>query len=163
MKNNKTDIVVMIPARIGSKGIPRKVIRPFNGKPLLFYTIDLALNIPNAVIYINTDSNLIFDLISKEYKSKVKIFLRDKKYGDDDVTLDELVLNFIAENNFKEDHILTIQPTSPLIRLETILNFVNEYKKSNYNSLITVKENRKLEWEKNKKGVYILTPHSRME
>lgn len=144
----------MIPARIGSKGISQKVIRPFLGKPLIFFSIDLALNIPNSKVYVNTDSTQISDLISKEYKSKIKIFLRDKEFGDDDITLDELVLNFLTKNNFKNEFLLTIQPTSPLIKLDTVIKFLINYKTSNYNSFITVKENRKLEWGKNKNGVY---------
>lgn len=42
--NNLPKILVVIPARGGSKGIPRKNIRALNGKPLIYYSINTALN-----------------------------------------------------------------------------------------------------------------------
>ena len=52
--------LVVIPARGGSKGIPRKNIRPFDGKPLIYYTIDVARAIvSDEDICVSTDDNEI--------------------------------------------------------------------------------------------------------
>ena len=79
-------LIIMIPARIGSKGIPQKVIRPFNDMPLIYYSIKLALKVPNAITYLNTDSKLIKEVVENEFKSDIKIFIRDKKLGNDSNT-----------------------------------------------------------------------------
>lgn len=54
------DILVIIPARGGSKGVPGKNIKPLCGRPLIHYTIDAARAIaPDADIYLSTDSDEI--------------------------------------------------------------------------------------------------------
>ncbi len=71
-------LIVMIPARIGSKGIPQKVTRPFNGQPLIFSTINVALSIPDAHVFVNTDSKKIETIVgtiawdSEEIINKLK-------------------------------------------------------------------------------------------
>ena len=42
---NDINVLIIIPARGGSKGIPRKNLRPVAGKPLIFYSIKAALNV----------------------------------------------------------------------------------------------------------------------
>ena len=63
------NVVGLIPARGGSKRVPRKNIRPLKGKPLIQYTIDAALNskLINRVI-VSTDDKEIAD-ISQQYDS----------------------------------------------------------------------------------------------
>ena len=88
-------LIVMIPARIGSKGIPQKVTRPFNGEPLIFSTINVALSIPDAHVFVNTDSKKIETIVKKKYADSVSVYFRPDDLGLDDVTLDLLALNFV--------------------------------------------------------------------
>ena len=64
MKNN---ILIIIPASGGSKGIPKKNIRPLNGKPLIWYSINNGLNLEyNCDVYVSSDDTEILS-ISKSF------------------------------------------------------------------------------------------------
>ena len=152
----------MIPARIGSKGIPQKVIRPFNDMPLIYYSIKLALKVPNAITYLNTDSKLIKEVVENEFKSDIKIFIRDKKLGNDSVTLDELTLDFLKKTKINNGTLVTLQPTSPLLSFKSLKLSLKKFNAKNYKTLITVKENTKLEWEYDNKGDLVPTYKNRL-
>jgi len=68
----------MIPARIGSKDISQKVIRPFNGQPMIFSTINVALSIPDAHVIVNTDSKKIQTTVKKKYADSVSVYFNGK-------------------------------------------------------------------------------------
>ena len=155
-------LIIMIPARIGSKGIPQKVIRPFNDMPLIYYSIKLALKVPNAITYLNTDSKLIKEVVENEFKSDIKIFIRDKKLGNDSVTLDELTLDFLKKTKINNGTLVTLQPTSPLLSFKSLKLSLKKFNAKNYKTLITVKENTKLEWEYDNKGDLVPTYKNRL-
>jgi CMP-N-acetylneuraminic acid synthetase len=61
------NILIIIPARGGSKGIPMKNIKPLGGKPLIYYAIDVARLITNDNhICVTTDDDKIIDIVKKE-------------------------------------------------------------------------------------------------
>jgi len=82
-KVNPLNILAIIPARGGSKSIPRKNIRFFAGKPLIAHTIEIALNSKfiNRVI-VSTEDDEIAN-ISKKYGAEIP-FLRPNEYAQDD-------------------------------------------------------------------------------
>tara|TARA_Y100001960_G_C14608061_1_gene794305 strand:+ start:57 stop:758 length:702 start_codon:yes stop_codon:yes gene_type:complete len=110
-------IVTVIPARGGSKSIPKKNIRLLNGKPLLSYSINYSLKseiVNNTVV--STDSIEIAE-ISKDYGAEVP-FIRPSNLAQDD-TPDYPVFKHALD--FLEDHyrlridiIILLRPTSPL-------------------------------------------------
>ena len=60
------NILVVIPARGGSKGVPKKNIKLLNGKPLIYYSIDVARNITkDENICVTTDDDEIMEMIKK--------------------------------------------------------------------------------------------------
>jgi CMP-N-acetylneuraminic acid synthetase/spore coat polysaccharide biosynthesis predicted glycosyltransferase SpsG len=144
----------MIPARIGSKGIPEKAIRPFDGEPLIFKVINTASCLENTIVYINTDSTKISNIVTKKYGDKVKIYHRPEQLGNDDVTLDELAFDFVKNRLFSGENLITIQPTSPLLRIETLTHLKAKFLRSNCDTIITVTEKRKLEWIKLNDGTF---------
>lgn len=108
-------VVAIIPARGGSKGVPRKNIKPLNGKPLIAYSI-AAAQAAKAVqrIVVSTDSEEIAE-ISRDLKAEVR--LRPAALAADDTpTRDVLehVVNELAAEGDRPDAVLTLQPTSPL-------------------------------------------------
>jgi CMP-N-acetylneuraminic acid synthetase/spore coat polysaccharide biosynthesis predicted glycosyltransferase SpsG len=141
--------LIIIPARGGSKGIPRKNIRLLNGKPLISYSIELAKGIPfKKDIYVSSDSSEILS-IAKLYGAKK--YKRPEKYSTDEVTLDPVIYDLYSKKitNNKYDFIITLQPTSPLLSLKTLVNAI-EYLINNPNidALISAKESRHLSWKK---------------
>jgi CMP-N-acetylneuraminic acid synthetase len=127
-------IIAMIPARIGSKRIPKKNLRFLNGKPLITYSIDAAKQAGIFdEIYINSDAD-IFKEIAEEYE--VKFYKRPEHLGSDTVNNDDFAFDFI--NTIQGDVLIQLLPTSPLITPEEIKDFVNEMINHQYDTLISV-------------------------
>ena len=110
-------ILAVIPARAGSKGIPNKNIRIVGGRPLVYYSINNALHSKYITdVIITTDSNPV-RIIGEQMGAKTK--WRDENLCKDDVTLDAVVYDAIPKNE-KWDYIITMQPTSPTLSVETL-------------------------------------------
>lgn len=116
------NVLVIIPARGGSKGIPRKNLRPLNGKPLIYYSITLALQSSfKPDVYVSTDDEEIA-YFSKRFGAKVHY--RDPSLGGDAVTLDPVIheayTRISADEKKQYDFVVTLQPTSPLLKAESL-------------------------------------------
>jgi len=142
------EILCIIPARSGSKGIKHKNIKIFKGKPLLAWSIEQAIQSSYKMrIIVSTDSKEYKD-ISLEYGAEVP-FLRPKEISQDesiDIELITHAINFLEENEkYKPDIILQLRPTQPLRKVEDINNclkiFIENFDK--YDSLRTVVEYEK--------------------
>ena len=108
-------ILAIIPARGGSKGLPRKNIIDLAGKPLIAWTIEASLNskyITKTIVSSNDDEILN---ISKQYNSGI---LKRKDELSLDITTSEPVVRDVLEALKKEnkefDYLVLLQPTSPL-------------------------------------------------
>ena len=110
-------ILAVIPARAGSRGIPNKNIRIIGGHPLIYYSIKNALSseLITSVI-VSTDSAEVA-IIAEQMGAKVK--WRDVALCGDAVTLDAVIADAVpAEEQW--DYIVTMQPTSPTLRVATL-------------------------------------------
>ena len=110
-------IIALIPARSGSKSVPRKNIRKLCGKPLLSYAIQTALE--SALIdrvVVTTDNKEIAD-IAKKYGAEVP-FLRPKEISGDyalDIEYHQHAIDWLRENeNYTPDLIVNLRPTNPI-------------------------------------------------
>jgi len=143
-------IIGIIPARGGSKGIPKKNIRLLAGKPLIAYSIEAALKSKyiNKVV-VSTEDEEIAE-ISKLFGAEV--IKRPKELGRDEVPLDPVIfhaVNFIErKENMKYDFVVTIQPTSPLLSTHTIDKAIKIILNRGYDTLISVKKETHLYWLK---------------
>lgn len=106
----------IIPARGGSKGIPRKNIKPLNGRPLIYYSIDVARELaPDEDICVSTDDSEIIQIV-QDYGLRVP-FIRPATLATDSATTNDVlihVLNFYKKLGKRYDAIILLQPTSPL-------------------------------------------------
>ncbi len=141
-------IIVVIPARGGSKGIPRKNIRLMNGLPLISYAIKVALGSSfQPDVYVSTDSTEIADVA---VKFGARILMRDFSLSGDMVTLDPVIYDALVkaeqENSSKYDMIITMQPTSPLTSGDTLDRAIKEFVEKKYNTLISVVNKPHLSW-----------------
>ncbi|MDA9026946.1 acylneuraminate cytidylyltransferase family protein [Flavobacteriaceae bacterium] len=115
MDNNIKDVLVIIPARGGSKGIPNKNIKNFNGDSLLFRTVSQALRIfDNSQVFVSTDSLKYKDLVEEYFDLKIES-LRPEDYSTDFSSNDDYIRHAISiyENRFNFKWILILQCTSP--------------------------------------------------
>lgn len=107
--------LVIIPARGGSKGIPRKNIRPFKGKPLIHYAIDVARSIAcDEDICVSTDDDEIIESV-QSYGLKVP-FKRPGHLATDTCGTDDVLrhaLSHYEKSGRKYDNIILLQCTSP--------------------------------------------------
>ncbi|NRT73694.1 cytidylyltransferase domain-containing protein [Clostridium beijerinckii] len=136
------NIVAIIPARSGSKGIKDKNIKKLSGKPLIAYTIEAAIRskVFEDVI-VSTDSE-VYKKISEEYGAWVP-FLRPKELAQDQSSTNDAVEDILLrlKSIGKEYKILIIlQPTSPLRDEEDIKNSIKEFKEKKANSLVSMCE-----------------------
>jgi len=118
------NILGLIPARGGSKGLPRKNIKPLLGKPLIAWTIEQALASKYLdKVVVSTDDKEITE-ISKKYGAEIP-FVRPKELAEDNAKGIDVVLHtidWLKENDKKKqyDLIILLQPTSPLRKSDDI-------------------------------------------
>ena len=137
--NKNFKILALITARGGSKGIPKKNIYPICGKPLIYYTINAALNSKfiNSV-YVSSDDSEILE-ISKGYGAIPLI--RPENLSLDTTSSEAVIEHAIEElQSEKFDIILLLQPTSPLRTSEDIDNAINRFINSDATALISAFE-----------------------
>ena len=110
--------IAIIPARGGSKRIPRKNIKDFFGKPLIAYSIQAALESKLFdKIIVTTDDEEIAE-IAKEYGAQIP-FIRPSELSDDFTGTSDVVehaLNYLKEDGEEFDYACTIYATAPLLQ-----------------------------------------------
>jgi CMP-N-acetylneuraminic acid synthetase len=137
----KLKIIAIIPARGGSKRIPKKNIKNMAGKPLVAWTIESALKsrLLDRVI-VSTDDKEIAQ-ISKKYKAE--IIERPKELATDKAkAIDALwhVLECLKKENYVPDAVIFLQPTSPLRTDKDILKAIDIFLKNKCESVVSVSE-----------------------
>lgn len=132
----------IIPARRNSKSIPLKNIIDLCGKPLIAYTIEIALKLKLKKLLsdfiVSTDCQKIAD-ISKSYGAKIP-FLRPKKMAGDKAKSIDYVLHsidYFKTIGIRFDAVIILQPTSPLKSFEDVKNAILIFNKNNKDSLIS--------------------------
>jgi pseudaminic acid cytidylyltransferase len=125
MKDKK---VAIIPARGGSKRIPKKNIRDFHGKPLIAYSIETALesNLFDRVV-VSTDSEEIAK-VAKRYGAEVQI--RPLELADDYTGTDEVIQYVLSRLDMSFDYVCTIYATAPLLQSKYLIEGFEKLKNS---------------------------------
>lgn len=138
-------ILCIIPARGGSKGIPKKNIIDVCGKPLIAYTIEPALDVLKQgyidKVIVSTDSEEIAE-VSKSFGAEVP-FLRPESISGDkakSVEFMEHALMYYEQQGVQYDAILLLQPTSPLRDAADLISALKMYTESANDSLISAYE-----------------------
>lgn len=134
--------IAVIPARSGSKGLNDKNIKLLNGKPLIWYSIQSALDSGLFdEIMVSTDSEKYAE-IAKECGASVP-FLRSKSTSGDKASSWDAVKEVLDNYSIKGvqfDNVMLLQPTSPLRNAEDIVNAFEIMKKNNAMSVVSVCE-----------------------
>jgi CMP-N-acetylneuraminic acid synthetase len=128
-------IVLHIPAREGSKRVPRKNLRLMNGKPMISYVIEAALQSGvTENCYVNTDAEELIAYVKGTYP-QMKIYRRAKELCNDQVQSDDFNADIIRE--LQPDTLIMINPVCPLIDAQDIQRAVNAYGNGDADTLIT--------------------------
>lgn len=134
--------IAIIPARSGSKGLPDKNIRELNGKPLLAYSIDAAIDSGiYDCVHVSTDSYFYAE-IARDYGAEVP-FLRSYETSSDQAdswSVVKEVLQKYEEKGQCFDLITLLQPTSPLRDAKDILGAYSTFIDKNADAVVSVCE-----------------------
>ena len=124
-------VVCIIPARGGSKGVPKKNIKKINGKPLLGYVIEVAKKSKIFEdVFVSTEDNEIAR-IAKKYGAKVP-FKRPKSLATDFAPMDDVLLHAVHalnELNYEFDAFVWRDATTPFIRSKDVKGCIQLLKK----------------------------------
>jgi N-acylneuraminate cytidylyltransferase len=136
----KMNNLCIIPARGGSKRIPRKNIKEFIGKPIIAYSIEVAIKSKLFLeVMVSTDDEEIAE-IAKQYGAKVP-FKRSAKNSNDQATTPD-VMNEVLGNYKKEGKLFSlaccIYPTAPLISIQRLKEAYELLINENFDSIIPV-------------------------
>jgi len=137
-------IDAFIPARGGSKGIPKKNLINFLGKPLIVHSINYAKNC-NLIsnIYVSTDN----EEISNEAKlNGAKVINRPKELADDSATTESAIEHYLQNIDYIPDLIVLLQPTSPHRPANSLELSINKLIENNYDSLLSISPTHKFFW-----------------
>jgi len=128
----QTKAVAIIPARGGSKRIPKKNIKDFHGKPLIAYSIEVALKSKLfEKVIVSTDDEEIAK-VAKECGAEVP-FIRPKELSDDFADSADVIkhaLAYLKSIGKEYDYACTIYATAPLMRYKYLLQGYNELQKN---------------------------------
>jgi CMP-N-acetylneuraminic acid synthetase/UDP-N-acetylglucosamine:LPS N-acetylglucosamine transferase len=145
---NNNKILVVIPARGGSKGIPRKNIRLLNDKPLISYSIGIAKQSAYVDDVVVTTDDSEIALLSEKFGASV--IRRSEELSGDEVPLDPVVYDAMVQKEkqaFDEyDLVITLQPTSPLLKPSTLDQAIEKFEDFAVDSVISVVDDRHLSW-----------------
>ena len=148
---NYINIAAIIPARGGSKGIPGKNIKNFEGKPLIIHSIEYAKksNLIND-IYVSTDDEQIAH-ISKT--AGAKIIKRPPELATDTASTESAIDHSLKNIDHLPDIIILLQPTSPL-RPENSLDLaINKFINGKYDSLLSLSPSNNFFWKINSENI----------
>lgn len=136
----KKNILCVIPARSGSKGLPNKNLHILSGKPLIYYVINTALKcklIDKTIV--STDSKKIAD-VAESYGADVP-FLRPNELAQDSTPLFPVLLHamhYFDALGWRADIIISFQPTSPFTRSEDLEKGIKKMLETDCDSVASV-------------------------
>ena len=149
MNINKKNIIAIIPARGGSKGIPRKNIISFLNKPLITHSIEYAKKstlVHN--VYVSTDDK---DISKVSLDSGAQVINRPRNLSNDTASTESVLLHALDNIKAKPDAIILLQPTSPLRPKGSLDKAIKHFFSEKYDSLLSISPTHRFFWQtKNK-------------
>jgi N-acylneuraminate cytidylyltransferase len=130
----------IIPARGGSKRIPRKNIKDFLGKPIISYTIEAALhsNLFDDII-VSTDDMEVANIAIQN--GVIVPFFRSQKNSNDFATTSDVlieVLDILLKNGQKYDNICCLYPTAPFVDKDLLMKTYDLFSSGKYDSVFPI-------------------------
>tara|TARA_B100000795_G_C22778370_1_gene431099 strand:- start:138 stop:854 length:717 start_codon:yes stop_codon:yes gene_type:complete len=147
----KNQVIAIILARGGSKGIPRKNVLDFAGHPLVAWTVIQAkLSKEVDEVYISSDSDEILE-IAEKYGAK--IIKRPAEISGDSAKSEEAIIHALSILGADQEMIIMLEPTAPLRKAEDIDNCIKMFRKEEWDSCFSGALLQDfLLWKKDKNG-----------
>ena len=142
------EIAAIVLARGGSKRLPRKNVKLLDGKPMIAYTIQAALeSVGNC--YVSTDNDEI-EKVSLNYGATV--IRRDPELARDDTPATDVLYQLFIQSAELHDFtgtVVLLNPTSPLRHIDHIRDALNYRNNGNYDTVLSVCPYNKFLWQPN--------------
>ena len=145
------NIIAIIPARGGSKGIKRKNLKKINNKPLITYPIEAALKISDIDrVIVSTEDDEIAN-IAKKFGADVPFKRPEELSGDKVLTVPVLqhTVDWLKKNeNYDTDIVILLYATSPMLTSNKIKEGIEKIKnRKDVDSVVSVCEDDKYHWK----------------
>ncbi len=154
-------IIAIIPARGGSKGVPRKNIKTLAGKPMIAYIIEAAKRVRGLDrVIVSTEDQEIAE-VAKKYGAEVPFMRPMELAGDEVLTLPVLqhAIKVLEEKEgYIPDYVLLVCPTSPLLKTERLQQAVDLALETDIDSVVSGTYDRKHYWQEVEGGWVRLSP-----
>jgi len=146
LKNLVGKTVAFIPVRGGSKSIPLKNIKTINGRPLIYWTLDAAVDCNEIdTVIVSTDSQEIKNVVDKYGSFKVEVVSRSEEVSTDTASTESVMLEFARNYDF--ENIVLVQATSPLLESGDLTNGIKKFSEDNIDSVLSVVRQKRFIWE----------------
>ena len=140
---------IFIPIKENSQRVPGKNFRPINGVPLYKHAL---YKLSDFEVYIDTDSREILDeVIADPRLQNVTAYKRNESLIGDEVSVCDLIDNFICEQEIQDEHICQLHVTSPFVTTE-ILKGAFDKLEEGYDSIVSCNEIQSRLWREETYG-----------
>lgn len=143
-----TDVLCVIPARGGSKGVPRKNLLDVGGKPLIVWTIEQALAVRGLDVLVSTDDEEIAE-VARSAGARVP-WLRPAGLAQDTTPTEPVVrhaIDAVTRKRGRPDTVMLLQATSPVRRDDTLARAVEEFRETGVDSMVGVVPQAPFIWQ----------------
>ena len=153
--------VVFIPVRGGSKSIPLKNIRIINGRPLVYWTLDAAVNCPKVDrVYLCTDSDAIKAKVGEYIAQnncgeKLKCIDRPAETATDTASTESAMIYF-ADTYTDFENLILVQATSRLLTSDDLYKAICSFERNGYDSMLSAVRQKRFNWQE-KDGEFVPT------
>lgn len=143
-----SSVLCVIPARGGSKGVPRKNLRDVAGKPLIVWTVEQALRVPDLDVLVSTDDEEIA-AVARAAGARVP-WLRPAGLAEDTTPTEPVVrhaVGAVTEERGRPDAVMLLQATSPVRREDTLGRAVQQFRDTGVDSMVGVVPQAPFIWQ----------------
>ena len=149
---NLNEIAFVVQARLNSKRVPQKMIRPFAGDTLFGIVLDKLLdckNIPNENIFASVYEDELIEIVDNK---PISYFVRSKESAEEEDNL-QLIYEWHDKLPAKYKYVVLISGCNPLLQINTIDGFVEKFVNQQEENLFAVIEKRQYFWNKEGKMI----------
>jgi len=149
---NLNEIAFIVQARLNSKRVPQKMIRPFAGDTLFGIVLDKLLdckNIPNENIFASVYEDELIEIVDNK---PISYFVRSKESAEEEDTL-QLIYEWHDKLPAKYKYVVLISGCNPLLQINTIDRFIEKFVNQQEENLFAVIEKRQYFWNKQGKMI----------
>jgi len=149
---NLNEIAFIVQARLNSKRVPQKMIRPFAGDTLFGIVLDKLLdckNIPNENIFASVYEDELIEIVDNK---PISYFVRSKESAEEEDNL-QLIYEWHDKLPAKYKYVVLISGCNPLLQINTIDGFVEKFVNQQEENLFAVIEKRQYFWNKEGKMI----------